>query len=245
MQQVQVEDQEKEVQRRVDERVKAMLPDLVRQCKERVESEMEDRIDQAKQDLREQQYQGCYRKHTITSPLVCQLCESALVVPYFRCAMCYNYAMCGECHMGDEHARDHFSLLINSDRCVWETARRHALDLVKYQQQSNKFGRYKSKIHEHPNIVCDGCDQGITGTRYKCANCPDYDLCHKCFTAKKHQEAKHNYLQLKQNILYYPLKMRGPRLPHAEKEKANLQAIFEVYTTEYFFKKLNFECSTK
>jgi len=29
----------------------------------------------------------------------------------------------------------------------------------------------------HPNIVCDGCENGILGTRYKCLSCPDFDLC--------------------------------------------------------------------
>jgi hypothetical protein len=34
------------------------------------------------------------------------------------------------------------------------------------------------------SALCNNCEQGIVGLRYKCANCPDYDLCETC-------EAKH------------------------------------------------------
>ncbi|XP_030761110.1 E3 ubiquitin-protein ligase MIB2 [Sitophilus oryzae] len=40
---------------------------------------------------------------------------------------------------------------------------------------------------KHPNIVCDGCDsQGISGMRYKCTICYDYDLCYLCYHSDKH-----------------------------------------------------------
>lgn len=32
----------------------------------------------------------------------------------------------------------------------------------------------------HTNVICDVCDVVICGTRFKCAICPDYDLCAKC-----------------------------------------------------------------
>jgi len=36
---------------------------------------------------------------------------------------------------------------------------------------------------EH-NYTCDGCDTTISGTRYRCENCQDFDFCSKCFAEK-------------------------------------------------------------
>jgi len=33
---------------------------------------------------------------------------------------------------------------------------------------------------EHPGVVCDACNLGIFGFRYKCLKCVDYDLCATC-----------------------------------------------------------------
>jgi len=35
--------------------------------------------------------------------------------------------------------------------------------------------------HDH---VCDGCDTQISGTRYHCTQCPDFDFCSTCFKEK-------------------------------------------------------------
>lgn len=37
-------------------------------------------------------------------------------------------------------------------------------------------------------MVCDGCEHGIFGTRFKCVVCPDYDLCMKCERKGLHKE---------------------------------------------------------
>ncbi len=40
----------------------------------------------------------------------------------------------------------------------------------------------------HPGVVCDGCDSPIRGPRFKCIECPDYDLCKRCESKGLHEE---------------------------------------------------------
>jgi len=50
----------------------------------------------------------------------------------------------------------------------------------------------------HYGIICDGCNDNIYGTRYKCASCPDYDLCSKCYgDIEKHHDLGHTFYHLK------------------------------------------------
>ncbi|OQV13455.1 putative Sequestosome-1 [Hypsibius exemplaris] len=47
---------------------------------------------------------------------------------------------------------------------------------------------YPHGVEKHRNVLCDGCDKAILGTRYKCLVCPDYDLCVQCEGKGLHRE---------------------------------------------------------
>lgn len=49
----------------------------------------------------------------------------------------------------------------------------------------------------HQGVVCDGCnEQNIQGVRYKCSNCPDYDLCQTCEQKGNIHEPSHVFLKI-------------------------------------------------
>lgn len=52
-----------------------------------------------------------------------------------------------------------------------------AADKKEKYKASNKLSKGG---YRHKHITCDGCLTGIRGTRYKCEQCSDYDLCGSC-----------------------------------------------------------------
>ena len=43
----------------------------------------------------------------------------------------------------------------------------------------------------HEGIECDGCEMNpIRGLRFKCLDCPDFDLCEECYNREVHKHHK-------------------------------------------------------
>ena len=49
---------------------------------------------------------------------------------------------------------------------------------------------------KHPAVKCDTCQEGaITGIRWTCVSCYDFDLCTQCYNAGKHS-LEHEFLRV-------------------------------------------------
>ncbi|XP_072378782.1 E3 ubiquitin-protein ligase MIB2 isoform X1 [Diabrotica undecimpunctata] len=59
------------------------------------------------------------------------------------------------------------------------------------------LGKYDLRVFDnaqigvkHPNVICDSCTRGhVSGMRYKCTICYDYDLCQWCYCRDEHDMA--------------------------------------------------------
>lgn len=69
------------------------------------------------------------------------------------------------------------------------------------QNEDLPSGAEDAKGPEHPMVCCDGCQGPVHGSRYKCVECSDYDLCARCQAAGMHRQ--HDMLCMR--------RPRGPR----------------------------------
>lgn len=56
----------------------------------------------------------------------------------------------------------------------------------------------------HRGVICDGCNGAITGVRYKCYNCADYDLCEQCESSNlglSTHDAEHIFLKIYKPVM--------------------------------------------
>jgi len=76
--------------------------------------------------------------------------------------------------------------------------------LQQFQQFSNsasvnnnaKEEEDENKGEVHSGVVCDSCGNTISGIRYKCSSCPDYDLCELCEKKPGVHDASHVFLKI-------------------------------------------------
>ncbi|KAF9569562.1 hypothetical protein EC968_002459 [Mortierella alpina] len=119
--------------------------------------------------------------------------EGRIVGVRHKCFQCPDYDLCQGClPLAQVHHKGHTFIPISSPDQI----------TVKVDQ-TPQYG-----------VICDGCNNDIYGVRYKCGNCPDYDLCGNCEALPEPiHDPSHVFLKIRK-----PISMRlstpAPLLPN-------------------------------
>lgn len=92
-------------------------------------------------------------------------------------------------------------------QCLLESKQIQAelLGTIKHLVQNSESVSNNNNNYIHQNIFCNNCQTNqtsfIVGIRYKCAFCPDFDLCEKCENTP-HFNDTHCFLKIKNSDVY-------------------------------------------
>ena len=99
------------------------------------------------------------------------ICDGCKVTPLrgnrYKCKTCKDFDFCEDCYKKNKESHGHDFSVIEHPRC------------------RNRLGhpdkRYCGRGIVHSKVMCDGCGMlPISGYRFKCSICDDYNLCENC-----------------------------------------------------------------
>lgn len=170
--------------------------------------------------------------------VTCDSCGNSNFKGYrYKCLECPDYDLCDFCFekkkMNKLHLISHAMLLLHNPT--------YGSNLEKLVQAGlklvNKLLIEKKIIHQ--NINCNGCDQqNISGIRFKCDNCLDFDLCYNCFSSKKECKAHKSSHQMISILSPLNLNISFEELQF--EEKLGSGSFGEVYKAKWNNKKRSF-----
>jgi hypothetical protein len=105
----------------------------------------------------------------------------------WHCAHCLDFDLCADCHRGAAHAQhvaDHAFLHLPAPVP-------RALASLSLLPPQLRFSEYARFVRRRAGALCDRCDVSITGTRFSCTACDDFDLCAGCYCEDAHVRGCH------------------------------------------------------
>ncbi|GAA5868876.1 hypothetical protein JCM16303_000290 [Sporobolomyces ruberrimus] len=138
--------------------------------------------------VEEPQVQKPLQPKPIFTHVFCDRCLKTIAGSRFKCKGCSNYDLCESCidfrtqfhpgaHAFSEIAYPGADAVPSARGAVEVEARPSPPSLAPLSIPVATAPSVRPITH---NATCDGCQNTIVGTRKKCVECPDYDLCSVC-----------------------------------------------------------------
>lgn len=127
--------------------------------------------------------------HPMHPGVYCDICNKRIVSTRYKCYGCADYDLCSDCIYlkSTMHNPTHSFERITMDS-------ESPLPPPMFQDSQTTFASFPAHIH----VECDGCDKAIvSGIRYKCLECPDYDLCEQCIMNRFFIHEGHRFVKVR------------------------------------------------
>ncbi|GAA5909837.1 hypothetical protein JCM5296_001832 [Sporobolomyces johnsonii] len=134
----------------------------------------------------------------------CDRCLKTIVGSRFKCKGCSNYDLCDLCvdFRSEFHPTAHaFVEIVRPGAQHLPTTRgcfdQEAVPVPAVTEQQPKPDEKPVAPVVH-NATCDLCQETIVGVRYKCVECPDYDVDASCYASIAELHPHHNFIPIRE-----------------------------------------------
>ncbi|CDO73092.1 hypothetical protein BN946_scf185007.g146 [Trametes cinnabarina] len=146
--------------------------------------------------------------------IICDICNQEIVGVRHKCLDCPDYDLCEAClrtpHLRAQHHASHEFFSIEKPgevivHTVFSGAGEREPDHPAHNPRES-VPRVRTRDVEPVvhNASCDLCDSRIRGDRFKCLDCPDYDLCQLCYKIVHDQHPGHGFVKVSEPATLMP-----------------------------------------
>ncbi|KAJ8488127.1 hypothetical protein ONZ51_g3759 [Trametes cubensis] len=140
--------------------------------------------------------------------IICDICNQEVVGIRHKCLDCPDYDLCESCmgtpFLRNQHYTSHqFFAIEKPGEVIVHTVfsgegEREPLQPPRHSASGENTARVHTRDVEPVvhNAKCNLCDSRIRGDRFKCLNCPDYDLCQLCYKIVNDQHPGHGFVKV-------------------------------------------------